>query len=60
MPKILRVLIFFAVTVALAADVVVIAWATKLNFLIVVPVVLSAAYLAYMAAHWAILRNQKS
>jgi hypothetical protein len=49
MPNIVKVVIF----IALLADVAFIAWATR-NPLIVVPVALAAAYLAYAAAHWTI------
>ena len=53
MPNIVKVLIFIASCLALLADVAFIAWATR-NLLIVVPVSLAAAHLAYAAAHWAI------
>src|SRR5262249_48918450 len=57
--KIVKFLILLLVSVALVTDVAFITWATKLNFFIVVPVVLSAAYLAYMAAHMTIWSDQK-
>lgn len=41
---------------ALLADVVFIIWATQWKLLIVVPVVLSAAYLAFLAAYRTILK----
>ena len=48
-------LLFMLASAALLADVVFIFWATKLNLLIVVPAVLSACYLSYVAAHYTIL-----
>ena len=59
MPNIVKVLIFIASWIALFADVAFIAWATR-NPLIVVPVTLAAAYLAYAAAHWTILKYRKN
>ena len=53
--KVIEILIFIACSIALLADVAFIAWATR-NLLIVVPVTLAAAYLAYAAAHWTILK----
>jgi Flp pilus assembly protein TadB len=53
MPNIAKVVIFIASCIALLVDVAFIAWATR-NPLIVVPVALAAAYLAYAAAHWTI------
>jgi hypothetical protein len=41
---------------ALLADVAFIIWATQWKLLIVVPVVLSAAYLAFFAAYRTILK----
>ena len=55
MTKVIEILIFIACSIALLADVAFIAWATR-NLLIVVPVTLAAAYLAYAAAHWTILK----
>ena len=60
MLNITKIVIFLLVFVALVADVAFVTWATKLNYWIVVPVALSAAYLAYMAAHLTILRNQNT
>ena len=51
--KVIKFVIFIMCSMALLADVVFIAWATR-NLLIVVPVTLAAAYLAYAAAHWTI------
>ena len=53
MTKVIKFLIFIVCSIALLADVAFIAWATR-NLLIVVPVTLAAAYLAYAAAHWTI------
>ena len=53
--KVIKFLIFIACSIALLADVAFIAWATR-NLLIVVPVTLAAAYLAYAATHWTILK----
>jgi Flp pilus assembly protein TadB len=53
MPNTVKVLIFIASCIALLADVAFIAWVTR-NLLIVVPVTVAAAYLAYAAAHWTI------
>jgi hypothetical protein len=53
--KVIKFLSFIACSIALLADVAFIAWATR-NLLIVVPVTLAAAYLAYAAAHWTILK----
>ena len=55
MPNIVKVLMFIASCIGLFADVAFIAWATR-NTLIVVPVTLAAAYLAFAAAHWTILK----
>jgi len=60
MANTIKIVIFLLVFVALAADVAFVTWATKLNYWIVVPVALSAAYLTYMAAHLTIWRDQKS
>jgi len=60
MSNTIKIVIFLLVFVALAADVAFVTWATKLNYWIVVPVALSAAYLTYMAAHLTICRDQKS
>jgi hypothetical protein len=57
MSDLVKSLLFMMVTVVLLADVTFIVWATKFNFLIVVPVVLSAAYLVYMAADRTILKK---
>ena len=47
--------VFILVSAALLVDVGFIPWATKLNFLIVVPAVLGACYLFYLAARYTIL-----
>jgi len=44
-------------SIALLADVAFIVWATSLNFLIVMPALLSACYLAYLAAQYTILKE---
>jgi hypothetical protein len=54
MSTLVKALLFAVITVALFADVVFVVLATKFNFLIIVPVALSACYLAYMAAHYTI------
>ena len=56
MPKVVNLLIFIAVSAALLADVAFIIWAMQWKLLIVVPAVLSAAYLSFLAAHWTILK----
>jgi hypothetical protein len=56
MPKVVKFLIFIAVSMALLADVVFIIWATQWQLLIVLPVVLSAADLSSLAAYWTILK----
>jgi hypothetical protein len=58
MSKIVKFATFIACSGLLLADVLYVAWATKLNLLIVVPVALSAAYLSYAAANWTILNRQ--
>ena len=49
-------MIFITISMALLADVIFIIWATQWKLLIVVPVVLSAAYLAFLAAYRTILK----
>lgn len=56
MAKTVKFLILIACVVGLFADVAFIVWATKLNLLIVVPAVLSAVYLSYVAAYWTVLK----
>jgi hypothetical protein len=51
--KVIKVLIFIVCSVAVLADVAFVAWATR-NPLIVVPVTLAAAYLAYAAARYTV------
>lgn len=53
--KVTRVLIFAASCLVLFADVVFIAVATKFNLLIVIPSVLSAAFLAVCVAYRTVL-----
>jgi len=53
--KTVKLLIVIASCVALAVDVAFIAWATR-DPLIVAPVTLAAAYLAYAAVYWTILK----
>ena len=48
----LRLLIFVASCLCLLALVVFITVATHANFLVVLPALLSAVYLAYAAAYW--------
>jgi hypothetical protein len=55
MPKIVKFLIFVVSSMALLADVAFVVWATKFNFLIVTPVVVSAAYLSYLVAYCTIM-----
>jgi hypothetical protein len=56
MPKVVKFLIFIVCCIALLADVAFIIWTMQLKLLIVVPAVLSAAYLSYLAAYWTILK----
>jgi hypothetical protein len=56
MPKVVKFLILGASCSALLALVVFITWATQLNLLIAAPAALSAAYLSYVVAYWAILK----
>jgi len=56
MPKVVNLLIFIVVSAALLADVAFIIWAIQWKLLIVVPAVLGAAYLSFVAAHWTILK----
>ncbi|MFZ0064821.1 MAG: hypothetical protein WAK90_01505 [Pseudolabrys sp.] len=56
MPKVIKFVIFIVCTMALLADVAFIILATQFNLLIVLPSVLSAAYLCYAAAHLTILK----
>lgn len=56
MPKVIKFVIFIVCTMALLADVAFIILATQFNLLIVLPSVLSAAYLSYAAAHLTILK----
>jgi membrane-bound acyltransferase YfiQ involved in biofilm formation len=58
MPKVIRFLIFIIISMALLADVVFIIWATNLNALVVAPALLSACYLAYLAAHYTISKSK--
>lgn len=55
MSKLIRVLIFATSCVALLAIVTLIVVATRFNLLIVIPAILSAAYLAFSAAYATIL-----
>ena len=55
MSKLIRVLIFATSCVALLAIVTFIVVATRFNLLIVIPAILSAAYLALSAAYATIL-----
>jgi hypothetical protein len=56
MPKVINFVIFFVCSVVLLADVAFIIWAMRLNLLIVLPSVLSGAYLWYAAACLTILK----
>jgi hypothetical protein len=56
MNKPIKVLIFVALCVCLLALVSFITVATGANLLIVLPAVASAAYLAFLVAHWTILK----
>jgi len=56
MPKVIKFVIFIACSMALLADVAFIIWGTQFNLLIVLPSVLSAAYLSYAAACLTILK----
>ena len=56
MPDLVRLLLLMLASAVLLADVGFIIWATKLNFLIVVPALLSACYLFYIAAHFTIIK----
>jgi len=56
MPKVAAFLIVIASCAALAVDVAFIAWATR-NPLIVVPAAFAAAYLAYAAVYWTIMKS---
>jgi hypothetical protein len=56
MPKVVNLLIFIAVSMALLADVAFIIWATQWKLLIVVPSVLSAIYLVFLAAYRTIVK----
>jgi len=56
MNKPIKVLIFVASCVCLLALVSFITIATSANLLIVLPAVASAAYLAFLVAHWTILK----
>jgi len=56
MPRAIRFLIFITISMVLFADVVFIVWATQWKLLVVVPAVLSAAYLAFLAACRTILK----
>jgi len=49
MPSSTKISFFVVICAALLVDVIFVGWATKLNFLIVVPVALSAGYLCYFA-----------
>jgi hypothetical protein len=55
MSKLTRVLIFATSSAALLAMVTFIVVATRLNLLIAIPAILSAAYLAFSVAHATIL-----
>jgi len=57
MSNLAKTLFFMLASIALLADVSFIVWATSLNFLIVVPALLSACYLAYLAAQYTILKE---
>ena len=59
MPKAVKFLFLGALCLALLADVVFIIWATQSNFLIVLPAVLSAAYLSYVTAYWTIFASDR-
>jgi hypothetical protein len=60
MPSPTKIWFFVVICAALLVDVIFVGWATKLNFLIVVPVALSAGYLCYFAAHHTIFEVKKS
>ena len=55
MANLIKSLVFILVSGALLVDLGFIIWATKSNFLIVLPAVLSAFYLVYLAAYYTIL-----
>jgi len=56
MPNLAKTSFFIVICVVLLVDVIFVGWATRLNFLIFVPVVLSAGYLCYFAAYHTILK----